>query len=61
MVIVISSVYINALDLVKRAYILIDSKQVRYWQNTTGFKTYPASTTKIMTGILAIELETLIK
>ena len=60
MVIVISNaVYINAqsLDISARAYILIDSKTGQVLaEHNPDFKTYPASTTKIMTGILAIEL-----
>ncbi|GAE90587.1 D-alanyl-D-alanine carboxypeptidase family protein [Acetivibrio straminisolvens] len=45
------------LDINARAYILIDSKtgQVLAEYNP-DFKTYPASTTKIMTAILALEL-----
>lgn len=58
--ILLSSIVIvkaQPLDIDARAYILIDSKtgQVLAEYNP-DFKTYPASTTKIMTAILALEL-----
>jgi len=54
-----NAAYINAesLGINARAYILIDSKTGQVLaEHNPDFKTYPASTTKIMTGILAIEM-----
>ncbi|HHW00472.1 MAG TPA: D-alanyl-D-alanine carboxypeptidase [Clostridiaceae bacterium] len=52
------SVSAEELNFNARAYILVDAKtgQVLYEHNATETRLYPASTTKIMTAILALEL-----